>query len=61
MTNVPVEDRTLLPSDNGPGYLSKQFGEYLRLLCIKLIIASPYRPQTNGKMERCHFAIKGRD
>jgi len=30
-TDVPVEDRTMLLSDNGPGYLSRQFGEYLRL------------------------------
>jgi transposase len=26
MSDVPVEDRTVLLSDNGPGYLSRQFG-----------------------------------
>lgn len=31
MTGVPVEDRTVLLSDNGPGYLSRQFSEYLGL------------------------------
>jgi transposase InsO family protein len=30
MTAVPVEDRTVLLSDNGAGYLSRQFGECLR-------------------------------
>jgi transposase InsO family protein len=59
MTDVPVEDRTVLLSDNGPGYLSRQFSEYLGLVGIRHVIASPYHPQTNGKMERYHRAIKG--
>jgi len=59
MTDVPVEDRTVLLSDNGAGYLSRQFGEYLRLVGIRHITASPYHPQTNGKIERYHRTIKG--
>ncbi len=46
MTSVPVEDRMVLLSDNGPGYLSRQFGEYLRLVGVKHIIATLYHPQT---------------
>jgi len=59
MSDVPVEDRTVLLSDNGPGYLSRQFGEYLRLVRIRHILASPCHPQTNGKIERYHRTIKG--
>ena len=59
MTDVSVEDRTVLLSDNGAGYLSRQFGEYLRLVGVRHIVASPYHPQTNGKIERYHRSIKG--
>jgi len=59
MTNVPVEDRTVLLSDNGAGYLSRQFNYYLKLVWIRHIIASPYHPQTNRKVKRYHRTIKG--
>jgi len=59
MTDIPVEDRTVLLSDNGAGYISRQFGEYLRLVGVRHIIASPYHPQTNGKIERYHRSLKG--
>ena len=62
MTDVPVEDRTRLLSDNGPGYASRSFREYLRLVGIKHILAAPSHPQihsepvepANGKLERYH-------
>jgi len=59
MTDVLVEDRTVLLSDNRPGYISQQFNQYLHLVGIRRIIASPYYPQTNGKIEGYHRTIKG--
>jgi putative transposase len=59
MTDVPIEDRTVLLSDNGAGYISQQFNQYLRLVGIKHITASPFHPQTNGKIERYHRTLKG--
>ena len=58
MTEVPVADRTSLLSDNGSGYLSRGFRDYLRLVGIKHIRAAPFHPQANGKLERYHQTIK---
>ncbi len=53
-----MEDRTRLLSDNGSGYVSRAFRDYLNLVGIRHIRAAPYHPQTNGKLERYHQSIK---
>ena len=58
MDQVSVTDRTRLLSDNGPGYVSRAFRDYLGMVGIKHILAAPFHPQTNGKLERYHQTIK---
>ena len=58
MAEVPLEDRTRLLSDDGPGYVSRAFRDHLGLVGICHILAAPYHPQTDGKLERYHQSIK---
>jgi len=58
MTEVPLEDRPRLLSDNGSGYVSRAFRDYLGLVGTRHILAAPYHPQSNGKPERYHQSIK---
>ena len=58
MTDVPVKDRTKLLSDNGAGYVSRAFRDYLNLVGIDHILSAPFHPQTNGKVERYQQSLK---
>ena len=58
MDRIPITDRTRLLSDNGPGYVSRAFRDCLGMVGIRHILATPFHPQTNGKLERCHQTLK---
>ena len=58
MTEVRLEDRTRLLSDDGSGYVSRAFRDHLGLVGTRHILAAPYHPQTNGKLDRYHQSIK---
>jgi transposase InsO family protein len=57
---VPVEPGPALLTDHGPGFLSRILEEFLMLRAMKHIVASPFHPQTNGKLERYHRTAKAK-
>jgi putative transposase len=59
MYEVPLLDRTKILTDNGSGFIARAFAEFCRQVGIRHVLASPYHPQTNGKLERYHRTIKG--
>jgi hypothetical protein len=58
LNSIPESDRPRLVTDNGSALISKDFGRYLEVRGIGHILASPYHPQTNGKIERYHRSCK---
>ncbi len=57
MKNVPMEERPQLLTDRSSALIKAAFGTYLEQKGFGHILASPYYPQTNGKIERYHRSI----
>ena len=58
VTQVKVQHRPRLLSDNGPCYVSQALKDYLQDHKIPHIRGAPYHPQTQGKIERYHRSMK---
>ena len=52
MQDVPVEQKAALLSDNGSGYISQPFNEYLHQVGLRHIYKARLHPQTIGKPAR---------
>jgi transposase InsO family protein len=58
VTQVKVEHRPRLLSDNGPSFVSGGLQDYLKQHHMQHIRSAPYHPQTQGKIERYHRSMK---
>ena len=57
-TQLPVDQKPRLLSDNGPCYISNELKAFIGNRRMKHIRGKPNHPQTQGKIERYHRSMK---
>ena len=55
-----VHHRPRLLSDNGPSYIARELADYIEAHRMSHVRGAPFHPQTQGKIERWHQALKNR-
>jgi transposase InsO family protein len=58
VSQVKVQQRPRLLSDNGPAFVSQALKEFLQRYRLNHIQGVPYHPMTQGKIERSHHSMK---
>lgn len=58
--SATVLHKPRLPSDNGPSYIAGELAEYIEARKMSHVRGAPVHPQTHGKIERWHQALKNR-
>ena len=52
------EEKSQIISDNGPQFIARDFKKYIRIMWMTHMRASPYYPQSNGKIRRWRQSLK---
>ena len=60
LNRVTVVHRPRLLSDNGSSYVAGDLAKWLEDKGMQHVRGAPYHPQTQGKIERWHRALKNR-
>jgi putative transposase len=60
LDHITVTQRPQLLSDNGSSYVADDLAKWLEGKGMQHVRGAPYRPQTQGKIERWHQTLKNR-
>ena len=47
----------VIVSDNGPGFASSKFGEFLKSNGVRHMFTAPYHPSSNGQADRMVLSL----